>query len=185
MAGTLLFLAVGFVFADYKRRIQQGIYAEIKEIKHRLRCFDDDEMVDIEEDGNLLRRMSTLKQKLAFYDSLHATYDLAFAVAVSYSWESFMVIAFENALGEDAMNRFIAHLCLTVVVGIIFCQFGLELVDLKRERLKEAKLRKSKKMKERAEKMERKQKRDRRKLKNLLLQERNNRSDTKRLLTSP
>merc|ERR1711941_97768 len=88
--------------------------------------------------------------------------------------------------GEDAMNRFIAHLCLTVIVGIIFCQFGLELVDLTRERLKEAKLRKTKKMKERAEKLERKQKRDRLKLKNLLLQERNtSRHNNKRLLTSP
>merc|ERR1712048_319879 len=89
--------------------------------------------------GALMNLIVFDKQKLIFLDQLQATYDLAFAVSVSYSWESFLSNSVQKIFGGNVLNRFISHLMLTVFVAFVFSQIGLELVDLKRQRLREAK----------------------------------------------
>merc|ERR1719242_2820004 len=146
MTATFLFLFVGYVLSDYKRRIQKDILLEIRDLKRQLMQSKERDFADVvEDDGEYdedvwMNRIVFDKQKLIFFDQLQATYDLAFAVSVSYSWESFLAISVSNMFGSDVLNRFITHLFLTVFVAFVFSQFGLELVDLKQQRLREAKV---------------------------------------------
>ena len=149
MTATFLFLFVGYILSDYKRRIQKDILMEIRDLKKQLMTQqdimngDEDDESEYEDEDALMNRIVLDKQKLIFFDQLQATYDLAFAVSVSYSWESFLAISVKNVFGNNVLNRFVAHLFLTVFVAFIFSQFGLELVDLKRQRLREAKVEQS------------------------------------------
>jgi len=140
--GTVLFLAVAYFLRDYKRRIQNDVLLELRDNKQRLKAKGGD---SFEEDGELLKNIARNKQKLVFYDQMQATYDLAFCVSVSYSWESFLVILCGNILGTAAFPRFLSHFILTIFIAVVFSQFGLELVDLKRQRMKEAKKAKTEK----------------------------------------
>eukprot|EP01083_Nonionella_stella_P095451 268017_1 len=132
ITATLLFLFIAYLASDYKRRIQKDIVSEIRDIR-------------MNDSGDAaMERIVYNKQKLLFYDQLHATYDLAFAVAVSYSWESFIVIVASNIFATQyAFARFVTHLILTLAIASVGAQFGLELVQLKRQRLKEAKVSKN------------------------------------------
>ncbi|ETO22002.1 hypothetical protein RFI_15204 [Reticulomyxa filosa] len=107
-SATLIFMVVGFILHDYKRRYVTPffsffftsiyIYIIKKECEDEINELKNTPELNIEFEaqvGRLIRRMM-------LYDQLHDTFDLAFAVAVSFAWEIFAVIYFIYILSPSS-----------------------------------------------------------------------------------
>eukprot|EP01084_Bolivina_argentea_P179701 310507_1 len=86
--GTIIFLTFGLWSNNFKQKQQNKILDEMKIIKN---------------DKNERKKESKLMErtrKLVLYDRMIEIYNVAFALSVSYAWESFAGLALESSFYE-------------------------------------------------------------------------------------
>ena len=67
--------------------------------------------------------------------------DLAFSLAAAYAWQSFADLGMDLIVDDKPKSVFISRLIYTILIVPIFTQLGIELNDLKKARVFEAKQR--------------------------------------------
>eukprot|EP01084_Bolivina_argentea_P316709 549047_1 len=78
-------------------------------------------------------------RKLILFERMILIYNLAFAVSISNAWESFASLALYSTYYKhvNQCGLFIVHLIYVVCITLIFIQLGLQLCDIKKQRLYE------------------------------------------------
>ena len=97
-----------------------------------------------------LKLMNEIR-KLVLYDGLITIYNTAFAVSISYAWESFAELLIESTFSSVSAGtiKFLIKTAYAIIVTILLIQYALFLYELRRQRLIEGVRRRRRRKKER------------------------------------
>ena len=127
--GTAIFIGCGILSQKWKIKKERKILNRMTDIR-------EDEIMDNKtKEKKLLNNV----RNLIFYNKMVKMYNAAFAVAVSFAWESFIQLALENVnTSLTDWDEFLYELIYCIIIGLLFTELGLLLTDLRKQRLKEA-----------------------------------------------
>ena len=126
--GSIAFVIFGLLTEKCKFKKQKRILYEINAIK-------DYNSNEIDKEKLLMDKT----RKLILYDKLIEIYDAAFAVSISFAWESFASLALKSTYkGLKHVELFIITVVYTVCITLIYIQLGLQLTDLLNKRRKDS-----------------------------------------------
>eukprot|EP01084_Bolivina_argentea_P123552 218952_1 len=129
--GTIGFVVFGILTEKYRLKKKRNIFKKMEKIK--------------QDENDKEKKLMNNVRNLIFYEQMHKTYNAAFAVAVSFAWETFIQLALEHtATGWVGLENHRLTLVLTLVyaifIGFAFTELGLLLNDLRKQRLHEIRL---------------------------------------------
>ena len=122
--GTIAFVIFGLLTEHYKMKKQNRILKQMNEIKN-------DDLGAMDKEKLLMDKT----RKLILYDKLEVIYNGAFAVSISFAWETFASLALEDTYkGLKDVELFVVSTIYTICITLIYIRLGLELTNLKNKR---------------------------------------------------
>eukprot|EP01084_Bolivina_argentea_P063143 115329_1 len=122
--GSIAFVFFGLFTRKYKTVKQNKIFNQMNIIKNDKNIYEKENM------------LMNKTRKLILYDQLIYIYNTAFAISISFAWETFASLALESTYKgvKNIYKLFIIEVVYTVTITCVYIQLGLQLTDIIHDR---------------------------------------------------